>query len=494
MTASVKPKKIGASINFKPQRIRDPLHNLIRFEANEFESALWDVVQTQPFQRLRRIKQLGFSDFVFPGATHSRLAHSLGVFQTARQLMKIVKAHLGEERYLETRAHAAIAAALVHDVGHGPFSHAFERVGKKLRLKMAKHENLSDELIRNGPNADALNQLGSGFAADVADIVKSEGPKNIYAAVVSSQFDADRLDYMRRDRMMTGTEHAAIDFEWLMANLEVGEVAYGVDEVHLGKVETFVLGPKAVLAAESYVMGLFQLYPTVYLHKTTRGAEQLFFELIVRVVELINDGSIKLTGLTRGHPLALFAREPTNVETALALDDTVVWGSLHLMASAKDKIIAEAAQRLGERRLYKSIDVREKARIQLGLENSSSGQDELRVDLVCDKIQHRLRGKITSLRKSNNGKLSPMLYDKDKREPYRRYSESKGPLNQIRIKLPSGNLVDLGERSKIVKSIESFKLDRVYVADRLGESHEFVERVIREEVENVKSQKGKTAA
>ena len=131
---------------FKAQRTRDPLHNLIEFRANEFENVLWRVIQTRPFQRLRRVKQLGFSDFVYPGATHSRLMHSIGVFHTARRLMKVIEGHLGSERFEETHARVALAAALVHDLGHGPFSHAFEDVGKELKLKMANHEVVSDIL------------------------------------------------------------------------------------------------------------------------------------------------------------------------------------------------------------------------------------------------------------------------------------------------------------------------------------------------------------
>ena len=201
---------------YRPQRVRDPLHNLIEFAANEFEDVMWRVVQTRAFQRLRRVKQLGLSEFVYPGATHSRFAHSIGVFHTARRLMKIVDAHLGPSGFQESKARHALAAALVHDVGHGPFSHAFEAVGKRLDLPMADHERISDRLIREGEIAEVFNSLGSGFSNDVADVIK-KGPGSIYSAVVSSQFDADRLDYMQRDRLMTGTQLGATDFEWLMA-------------------------------------------------------------------------------------------------------------------------------------------------------------------------------------------------------------------------------------------------------------------------------------
>src|SRR6266478_5597596 len=183
----------------KQQRIRDPLHDLIEFnvERSQLERVLWKVIQTRPFQRLRRVKQLGFSDFVYPGATHSRLLHSLGVFHTARYLMDVVRKYT--HPFAQTRADQALAAALVHDVGHGPFSHAFEDVGKRLGLKMADHELVSDALIRDSEIANELKTLGSGVPNDVADIVSGNGGSSVYSAVVSSQFDADRLDYMRRD-------------------------------------------------------------------------------------------------------------------------------------------------------------------------------------------------------------------------------------------------------------------------------------------------------
>jgi HD superfamily phosphohydrolase len=233
------------------QRIRDPLHDLIEFNVDEdhLESVLWRVVQTRPFQRMRRIKQLGFSDLVYPGATHSRLLHSLGVFHTARRLVGVVRKYV--HPFEDSKASQALAAVLVHDVGHGPFSHAFEGVGRRLGLKLADHELVSELLIRDGEIGQELRALGSGFSDDVADIVSGSGVSSIYSAIVSSQFDADRLDYMRRDRLMTGTQHAGIDFEWLIQNLEVADVEYGVDETSLGQVKTFVLGPKAIFAAEA---------------------------------------------------------------------------------------------------------------------------------------------------------------------------------------------------------------------------------------------------
>lgn len=461
---------------FVGQRIRDPLHNLIEFRGNASENAMWAVLQTRPFQRLRRIKQLGFSELVYPGATHTRFAHCVGVFHTARQLMSIIEGHLGDSRFEPTRAQAALAVSLVHDVGHGPFSHAFEDVGRRLSLKLADHETVSDLLIREGEVAEELRRLGSGFAADVADVVKSSGPQNIYSAVVSSQFDADRLDYMRRDRLMTGTHHGAIDFDWLVSNLEVAEVPYGVDELSLGKFETFVLGPKAVYATETYVLGLFQLYPTVYFHKATRGAEKLFTELLVRVIRMVRNGDLSKTGLPEKHPIVAFARDPNDVETVLALDDTVFWGALAMMAHSEDGVVVELAKRLRDRKLFKCIDVRERLAGMLG-----TPADSTALDRACAAVGER----IAAWSSEQQDARPRVLVDEAVREPYKPLQESKGPLNQIMIRSNrTRELVDVAKMSKVVAAIETFRLFRVYVASEDAEALKCVEGALEEEAQN----------
>ena len=457
---------------FKRQRIRDPLHNLIEFQADQFENVMWSVLQTQPFQRLRRVKQLGFSELVYPGATHTRFAHSVGVFHTARQLMNVIKVHLGGSRFAPSKANIALAAALVHDLGHGPFSHAFEDVGHRLNLKMANHERLSDTLIRTGEVSEALKDLGSGFASDVADVIGSAGPQNIYGAVVSSQFDADRLDYMRRDRLMTGTHHGGIDFDWLLSNIEVGDVPYGVDEQSLGTLETFVLGPKATYAAESYLLGLFQLYPTVYFHKATRGAEKLFSEILFRIVELVRLDATESTGLSDTHPLIRFAKEPSNVENILRLDDAVIWGALWMMADASDPTIADFSKRLRDRKLFKCHDVRERIAQEIG----DSATPQL-VDAAAAAIQQRV-GEWMDENKSGHPRI---LVDHAKREPYKQFQESKGPLNQIMLRRGNGDLVDVAKLSSVVAAIEPLSLFRVYTSRTDPQASTFVEQTIIQE-------------
>ena len=461
--------------SYQGQRIRDPLHDLIEFReaADEFEHMLWRVVQTEPFQRLRRVKQLGFSEFVYPGATHSRFAHSLGVFHTARRLMEVVKRHV--PRPSESKIQRALAAALVHDVGHGAFSHAFETVGKRLNLKMADHEHVSNELIRHSEIASELNELGSGFATDVADIIQGSGKKTVYRAVVSSQFDADRLDYMRRDRIMTGTQHSAIDFEWLIANLEVGKLPIGMDNEQIGEVETFVLGPKAFYAAEAFVLGLFQLYPTVYLHKATRGVEKIFVELLTHVFELGRDGGWKKTGLPENHPLIQFAKNSDNLSKALVLDDAVVSGALPLMLEAEDPLIADFARRIRSRDLYKCIDVRAEVSLLVDPNGSDDAEKMNEIDAACQRINVKLNE--WSL---DNGAVPRVLFDSAERSPYKEIGQTKGPLDQINIRTEGNKLVDLKSRSPVVASLKTFKLARAYVSRDDADAKEMVDKLVKE--------------
>jgi HD superfamily phosphohydrolase len=445
----------------KQQRIRDPLHDLIVFdvERSQIDRVLWSVLQTRPLQRLRRIKQLGFSDFVYPGATHSRLLHSAGVFHTAKRLMTVIDKYLARD----AKADQALAAALLHDVGHGPFSHAFEKIGERFDLKMAHHETVSDALIRDSEITPLLREMGSGFANDVADMVSGSGARTIYSAVVSSQFDADRLDYMRRDRLMTGSEHAGIDFEWLMQNLEVDSVEHRVGETVLAPVQTFVLGRKAIFAAEAYVLGLFQLYPTVYLHKATRGAEKIYVELLARTFTLVTKGLIDKTGLSTTHPLVRFAQSPDSIECALALDDTVIWGALSLMADANDACTSTLARRLRDRKLYKCLDVRAK----IAHDRSDSDAISEAADKVCESVKAEITKCLDGWSEKEPDSSPRILVDEAERSPYKEmYPEDPtAPLNQVNIRTEGDRLEDLSKRSEIVAKLGTYKAFRVYYAE-----------------------------
>src|SRR5690606_20694006 len=214
----------------------------------------------------------------------------------------------------------------------------------------------------------------------------------------------------------------------------------------LGNIETFVLGPKAIHAAEAYVLGLFQLYPTVYFHKATRGAEKIFAELLVRFVDLVRNNGVLATGLPKNHPLVRFARKPDNVEVALELDDTVVWGALTQMSEAKTSIIANLATRLRDRTLYKCIDIR--AQVCPALDPKCRTDDEIieRAYRCCAEINRVLAE--TELSDQNG--LPRLLIDIDERSPYNSIGQSKGPVDRINVRTDGGILVDLQERSSVV--------------------------------------------
>lgn len=460
----------------KPQRIRDPLHNLIAFDEKQFDQALWRVIQTPDFQRLRRIKQLGFSELVYPGATHTRFSHSLGVYHIAKRLLEIIR-QKDESDYNSSFGRYAKAAALLHDIGHGPFSHAFEDVGKRLGFKLAKHEDVSDAVIRHRQIAAILDdEFGTGFSANVADLIKSSGAsRGIYGAVVSSQFDADRLDYMQRDRIMTGTQvGGSLDCTWLLSNLRIGEVDWSADDSKGGKRKTFVLGPKAIHASEAYIIGLFQMYPTVYFHKATRGAEKLFSELLVRAFSLVREGDCAKTNLPSRHPLKLFAEEPEKLERAMALDDSVVMGALPLLAEAEDKLVADFARRLLERRLFKCIDVRERLRHALGKNEDS----EQRLVIAQQAVKNRL-GEWSA---EHSQDFPRILRDEGRRNPYKRFQDGQSSLlDQILIQEPSGDIIEITDCSELILSIRTFEFFRVYVASDDSDARKIVDDAIEEQ-------------
>jgi HD superfamily phosphohydrolase len=472
-------------MNYRRQRIRDPLHGLIEFNDEEFEDTLWRAIQTRPFQRLRRIKQLGFSELVFPGATHTRFAHCIGTFHIGRQLMEVFRRHEGSS-FSENKRKIVLAAALLHDIGHGPFSHAFEDVCKKLALATVNHETLSSKIIRDGEIAEVLNILGSGFANDVSDVIGRKGPGNMYEAVVSSQFDADRLDYMQRDRLLSGTQHGAIDFPWLIANIEIGSVERGVDDVKLGQIDTFVLGPKAVSAADSYILGLFQLYETVYFHKATRGAEKLFTELLLRVVTHAQEGDLLSTGLPNTHPIVKFASAPTELDNFLRLDDAAVWSALQMLCEGSDPVIHQLAVRLRDRNLYQCVDLRARVEQEMECINVDCSQKQQACRRACTRVIERAR----EWREDNFSQCHRLLPDQISRDPYKQFQESREPLNQIWIKNPrTGRLEDIGRHSAVVKAKESLEIWRLYYPKDDAEIKTIADTIIKEEVMNAQSQK-----
>lgn len=439
----------------KPQRIRDPIHDLITFDTTNFEQLAWSLIDCGEFQRLRRIKQLGFSELVFPGATHSRFSHSVGVFNTARQLADVIRTRTAA--FDADRANVAMAAALVHDLGHGPFSHAFEDATAKLGLDK-KHEDWTAEIIRGDTEVgQMLAAYGGGFRNDVADLLASETPTDIYSSIVSSQFDADRLDYMRRDRLMTGAQHGGFDCSWLLANLEVDRIAFNRDDEEYAEVDGLVLGNKAFQAAEEYVLGLFHLYFSVYFHKTTRSAEKMLSALVRRLGELVAGGGKLPTGINPNGPLTRFLRERT-LATYLALDDTAMWQALHELSGCKEASLAELARRLLARQLYKGVDI-------AAMSETRGGEAAVA----------SFRVRLAAARSAGDLDDFDLFEDAPSRSPYKRRGyDTPEALSKVFIRRPDGTShQDLAERSDVVKALQQKTLYRIYVRN-----HEVKDKIL----------------
>lgn len=438
------------------KRLRDPVHGLIVFdENNNIDMLAWRLIDTPEFQRLRRIRQLGVSEFTFPGAVHTRFAHSIGVFHTARMLMKVVEREMVrlKQEPLPEKAEVALVAALLHDLGHGPFSHTFEGVQASRGVKK-RHEKWTADIIRNpdGRLQPLLDDHRPGFTEEVASLLEKEDPEDIYHAVVSSSFDADRLDYLRRDRLMTGTGAGAIDFDWLKDNIRVAEIEIDApveDEAgEARKVPTFCLTEKALPAAEQFLLARFTLSEQVYFHKATRCVEHMIGKMLRAVARLAlgNRAERKKSGLPDDHPLLrFFVKAGETVENYLALDDALIFGSLEALSKAADTDVSEMANRLRERKLYKTLDIAE-----FGADQGTQRQK-------LKRIKAQLEAQIAA--------ETVMIDDKGS---FGIYSEIGGESERMHKKLHilEGDVpVEISKKSKLISALGTKQLTRIYFAE-----------------------------
>jgi HD superfamily phosphohydrolase len=352
------------------KRLRDPVHGLIVFDDRDplgVDPLAWALIDTPEFQRLRRIRQLGVSEFTFPSAVHTRFAHSIGVSHTARTLVNVIRREMSrnDQPFEQPKAKVVLVAALLHDLGHGPFSHTFEEVQKSRGVKK-RHEQWTADIIRNpaGGIRPLLENFEAGFTEKVAELLEKEDPEDIYHAVVSSSFDADRLDYLRRDRLMTGIGAGAIDFDWLIENVRVAEIELNTPDegdAEAPKAPTFCLEKKALPAAEQFLLARYTLHQQVYFHKATRCVERMIGKLLRAVAaRAAKRGGWRSTALPAEHPLLrFFALDGETVENYLALDDALITGSLAALSRAEDPVISDIATRLRNRSLYKMLDLAE---------------------------------------------------------------------------------------------------------------------------------------
>jgi hypothetical protein len=323
----------------RPKLFRDPVHDVIAMDPSDPSDALaLRLLDTKEVQRLRRVRQLGLTSLVFHGAEHSRFAHSLGVFHVARRILDV----LGREWPITPdERRLVLAAGLLHDVGHGPFSHAAERAFGFV------HEDWSRAILTDGDTevGAVLRQADPQLHAAIAGFIAHRPIAARHLAdVVSSQLDADRLDYLLRDGAATGVGYT-YDLPRIVEAMEVDPAS-----------QRLVVGYRGHDAVEGYLLTRHHMYRNLYFHKTTRAASAMLLAALRRARVLAASNELPVEGLPRA--LLCFIRgDAVTVTEYLDLDDGDVWRALKLWRSARDPLIARLATGLLDRRLYKTIDV-----------------------------------------------------------------------------------------------------------------------------------------
>src|SRR6266849_3249581 len=254
---------------------RDPVHNIIRLRTDNDEGALiMHLIDTPEFQRLRRIKQLGLGLYTYQGAEHSRFTHSLGAFHLMSRVLK----RLSEKHQIDKQDHAAArAAALLHDVGHGSFSHVMEKVLGFHHEKWTVEVVLSDET----EVGQRLRSHSADLPAKVASIIEGKFQPSALGQLVSSQLDVDRMDYLLRDSLMTGAKYGIYDLEWIINALAIDEEA---DRIYVEA--------RGLYAVEEYLQARYYMFRQVYFHRTLRSAEAVLNSALNRARLLIERGKL----------------------------------------------------------------------------------------------------------------------------------------------------------------------------------------------------------
>lgn len=311
---------------------RDAIHNYIHVD----QPILLELINSKEMQRLRRIKQLGGTHQVYQSAEHSRFCHSLGVYFIVRKM--IFNSEIGE--YINDYDKLTVmCAALLHDLGHGPFSHCFEDAFG------LNHEEYTIKIINDDSEVHSiLEGFEPGFSKKVSSVIAKTHPNKILIQMISSQLDADRMDYLLRDSYFTGTTYGHFDLYRILRVMKVFN-------------NKIVYKASGVQAIENYILARYHMYWQVYYHPTSRSYEQLLISIFRRMKDLYLDGydfgDIRY--------LKPFLEEKVDVLSYTKLDENIVIYYFRLFSEGKDKILADLCNRFLNRKLFLYHDLNNKA-------------------------------------------------------------------------------------------------------------------------------------
>jgi HD superfamily phosphohydrolase len=315
----------------KSKIINDPIYGFVTFS----DETVFELINHRYFQRLRRIKQLGLTNLVYPGALHTRFHHAIGAMHLMSEAIQVLRAK--EVKITDEERRGALIAILLHDIGHGPFSHALEHS----IVKGVHHEVISSLLM------DALNKEFKGKLSLAIKIFNNQYSKPFLYQLVSSQLDVDRLDYLKRDSFFTGVSEGVISSERIIKMLNV------VD----GKL---VVESKGIYSIEKFLIARRLMYWQVYLHKTVLSAEMLLVNILKRAKEL----SLSGIDLFATPTLSLFLKndftkqdfqkKPELLDKFAKLDDNDIMASVKAWADGDDFILKTLSRNILDRHLYKT--------------------------------------------------------------------------------------------------------------------------------------------
>lgn len=320
---------------------RDPVHNYITVN----HPVIYDLINSKEFQRLRRVKQVSTTVFTFHGAEHSRFSHCLGVYEIARRVTEIFDAKFSEI-WDSNENLLTMVAALLHDVGHGAYSHTFEK------LFDTDHEAITQEIITS-PDTEVnaiLRGVSPDFPENVASVINHTYHNKQVVQLISSQIDCDRMDYLLRDSYYSGARYGQFDLTRILRVIR--PTADGI-----------VFEYNGMHAVEDYIVSRFQMYMQVYFHPASRAMEVLLQNLLKRAKYLYHIDSHFFEKTSPN--LIPFLANQASLADYLSLDDGVMNTYFQAWMAAEDDILADLASRFVNRKVFKSVTFEEESRKEL---------------------------------------------------------------------------------------------------------------------------------
>lgn len=405
-------KNINSGKNYLTNEVifKDPIHDSIHVQ----HQLILDLIDSKEFQRLRRIKQLGTAQYTFHGAEHSRFQHSLGVYELTRIICDHFVRNYPKD-WDDSERLVTLAAALLHDIGHGPFSHTFETIFN------TDHEQFTVDIILDKSTEvnQILKSVSPNFPRQVASVIEGTYPNPQVVQLISSQLDADRMDYLQRDAYFTGVTYGMFDLTRILRVIRPYKngIAFQYQGMH---------------AVEDYIVARYQMYMQVYFHPVSRGMQVTLDRLLTRAKDLYKTNKLYPTAKN----LEPFFKEEVSTNDYLKLDDNILMSTISSWTESNDFDLRELANMFLHRKPLKSI----------GFNKEKDKKTIKYLQCLVSKLYYNKDYY------SMTNRSSDISYDYSLKE--------KAPITLI---YPNGELTDLSEASSIVRILS----DNLHGDDRL---------------------------